>query len=136
MPPTSSPSPAQAALTPLTTRIGFFNRFGDRFHGRIVTLSVQRMDVVIKRSEHVPAHWGRYAVTAGQVEAGLSVVGQGWAALPSESPAVLHVHLDDPSWIAPITATLFPAGDRYDQYALEWHRSPRGQGASGPAGAA
>ena len=96
--------------------IGTFKKSGDEFHGEIVTLSVQAKGVRITpeanpASDKAPSH---------RVFVGRAEIGAAWSKRSNEGRDYLSVKLDDPSFVAPIYASLF---DDEDGCTLIWSRS-------------
>lgn len=103
--------------------IGTFTRAGDEFQGHLATLSVQSRGVRIvpetgKGNENAPSH----RIFAGRVE-----IGAAWAKRSNEGRDYLSVKLDDPSFMAPIYASLFEDEDG-ETHTLVWSRSRRTNG--------
>lgn len=103
--------------------IGSFKRSGDEFQGEVITLSVQSRGVRIvpesgKGSENAPSH---------RIFAGRAEIGAAWAKRSNEGRDYLSVKLDDPSFMAPIYASLFEDADG-EAHTLVWSRSRRTNG--------
>ena len=97
--------------------IGTFTKSGDNYQGEIVTMSVQQKKVRIEpedagTNEDAPTH----RVFVGRVE-----IGAAWAKTSKEGRAYLSVKLDDPSFNAPIFASLF-ADEDGKTFNLIWSR--------------
>ncbi len=97
--------------------IGTFKKSGNELVGQIVTLSVQAKNVRIvpeanRSSENAPSH----RVFAGRVE-----IGAAWAKRSNEGRDYLGLKLDDPSFPAPIYASLVEAEDG-SGHNLIWSR--------------
>jgi uncharacterized protein (DUF736 family) len=100
--------------------IGSFKKVGSDFQGEIVTLSVQakgvRIVAEINRShDNAPSH---------RVYLGRSEIGAAWSKRSEERRDYLSLKLDDPSFNAPIYASLFD-NDQGDDYTLIWSRPRR-----------
>ncbi len=97
--------------------IGTFIRSGDEYRGSIVTLSVQAKNVRIVPEEmggndKAPSH----RLLAGEV-----AFGAAWKKTSREGRDYLSIKLDDPSFAAPVYASLTET-DIDGQYALIWSR--------------
>ena len=97
--------------------IGSFKKVGAEFQGQIVTLIVQTKGVRIapetnRGADNAPSH---------RVFVGRAEVGAAWAKRSKEGREYLSVKLDDPSFPAPIFASLV-ATEGGDGYALIWSR--------------
>lgn len=104
------------------SRIGTFKLVDGEYHGEIITLSVQAAAVRIVRAEsggsgNTPTH---------RVFAGAAEVGAAWQKRTQDRRSYLSVKLDDPSFIAPVFAQLFPSDD--DEHDLVWSRQNRRDG--------
>ena len=96
-------------------KIGTFSRNPDgSFVGEVVTLSVQASNVRIVPIDGPIAGAPNHRVTVGSAE-----IGAGWPS--DDNTGVLLVELDDPSFLAPIRATLRASGDE-TKYDLIWSR--------------
>ncbi len=100
--------------------IGTFKRSGDEYLGDLATLSVQSRGVRIvpdngRGSENAPSH----RILAGRAE-----IGAAWAKCSNEGRDYLSIKLDDPSFVAPIYASLFEDEDG-ETHTLVWSRSRR-----------
>ena len=95
--------------------IGSFTHSGDGFTGAIKTLSIN-VKTAIKPAEKASGKAPDYRVFAGPVE-----LGAAWKKTSGEGRAYLSVKLDDPSFPAPIYATLVE-GDEPDSFTLIWSR--------------
>ena len=89
--------------------IGSFKKSGQEFQGEIVTLSVQTKGVRIvpetdRTNENAPSH---------RVYVGRAEIGAAWSKRSSEGRDYLSVKLDDPSFPAPIYASLVDADEGY-----------------------
>lgn len=98
------------------TTIGRFKRRGDEFHGEIITLSVQSRDVWIKPDPSGP-DGSQYSIYVGE-----ALVGAAWAEGQAANDWELKVHLDDPTFAAPIVGRLLLVDA--DSFILSWDRSP------------
>ena len=95
--------------------IGSFIRSGDTFTGTVKTLSITAKATIRpadKASDKAPD----YRVFANQVEFGAA-----WKKTSGEGRDYLSVKLDDPSFPAPIYATLVEA-EEADSHSLIWSR--------------
>ena len=97
--------------------IGSFKKSGEEFQGAIVTLSVQTKGVRIvpetnRANDNAPSH---------RVYVGRAEIGAAWSKRSSEGRDYLSVKLDDPSFPAPIYATLIES-DEPGIYSLIWSR--------------
>jgi uncharacterized protein (DUF736 family) len=103
--------------------IGSFKTVGTEFHGEIVTLSVQSKGVRIvpeaqRANEDAPTH---------RVYVNRAEIGAAWAKRSGQGRDYLSVKLDDPSFNAPIYATLFE-DEGGDGHTLIWSRDRRQNG--------
>jgi uncharacterized protein (DUF736 family) len=103
--------------------IGSFKKVGDEFHGEIVTLSVQSKGVRIvpeaqRANDDAPSH---------RVYVNRAEIGAAWAKRSAQGRDYLSVKLDDPSFTAPIYASLFE-DDGGDGHTLIWSRDRRQSG--------
>ena len=99
--------------------IGTFKTSGDEFLGEIITLQVQANNVRIvpeaaRVSDSTPSH---------RVYVGRAEIGAAWMKSSSEGNSYLTVKLDDPSFNAPIFATL-TADREGGGHTLTWVRTP------------
>ncbi len=95
--------------------IGTFTKSGDTFTGTVETLSISAkttLKVAEKANDKAPD----YRVFANQVEFGAA-----WKKTSHEGGEYLSVKLDDPSFPAPIYATLVN-GEEAGSYSLIWSR--------------
>ena len=95
--------------------IGSFKKSSSEFQGEIVTLSVQTKNVRIvpeanRASDNAPSH---------RVYVGRAEIGAAWSKRSNEGRDYLSVKLDDPSFPAPIYASLVDADEGY---SLIWSR--------------
>lgn len=100
--------------------IGNFTRTANGFKGEIVTMSVQQKNVRIiaetdQTSENAPSH---------RVFVGRAEIGAAWSKQSQEGRDYLSVKLDDPSFPAPIYATLAEV-EGEDGLQLIWSRPNR-----------
>ena len=87
--------------------IGSFTKSGESYKGEIVTMSVQTKNVRIvpeeaSENENAPTH---------RVFVGKAEMGAAWAKTSKEDRDYLSIKLDDPSFNAPIFASLFADED-------------------------
>ena len=95
--------------------IGTFTRSGDSFTGAVKTLSINAKTAIKpadKSSDKAPD----YRIFQGTVEFGAA-----WKKTSNEGRSYLSVKLDDPSFPAPIYATLVE-GEDAGSYSLIWSR--------------
>ena len=97
--------------------IGSFKKTGQEFQGEIVTLSLQTKGVRIvpetdRTNDNAPSH---------RVYVGRAEIGAAWSKRSTEGRDYLSVKLDDPSFPAPIFASLV-AVEGKDDFALIWSR--------------
>ncbi len=95
--------------------IGTFTKSGDSFTGAVKTLSINAK-TTIKPAEKASDKAPDYRVFAGSVEFGAA-----WKKTSGEGRHYLSVKLDDPSFPAPIYATLVE-GEEPDSHTLIWSR--------------
>ncbi len=95
--------------------IGTFTKNGDTFTGSVKTLSINAK-ATLKAAEKSSDKAPDYRVFAGSIEFGAA-----WKKTSNEGRAYLSVKLDDPSFPAPIYATLVE-GEEADSYSLIWSR--------------
>ena len=98
--------------------IGIFKKSGSEYHGEILTLGVQAKGVRIvpeqsRVSDNAPSH---------RVFVGRAEIGAAWSKRSNENRDYLSVKLDDPSFPAPIYASLFDDEDG-EGFSLIWSRS-------------
>jgi len=95
--------------------IGTFTRSGDSFTGVVKTLSINAK-TTIKPADKASDKAPDYRIFQGSVEFGAA-----WKKTSGEGRAYLSVRLDDPSFPAPIYATLVEA-EEAGTYSLIWSR--------------
>ena len=99
--------------------IGTFKKSGDNnFTGEIVTMSLQKKNVTIvaeeaTENENAPSH---------RVFVAKAEIGAAWAKTSKEGRDYLSIKLDDPSFNAPIFASLF-ADEDGKAFNLIWSRA-------------
>ena len=99
--------------------IGTFKKSGDNnFTGEIVTMSLQKKNVTIVAeeatdNENAPSH---------RVFVAKAEIGAAWAKTSKEDRDYLSLKLDDPSFTAPIFASLF-ADEDGKAFNLVWSRA-------------
>ena len=103
--------------------IGSFTKSGESYKGEIVTMSVQTKNVRIvpeeaSENENAPTH---------RVFVGRAEIGAAWTKTSKEDRAYLSVKLDDPSFNAPIFASLF-ADEDGKTFNLIWSRARTSNG--------
>ena len=96
--------------------IGTFTKSGNEFKGSIITLSVQAKNVRIvpedtNGNDKAPSH----RLVAGDV-----AFGAAWKKTSREGRDYLSIKLDDPSFAAPVYASLTESDD--GTFALIWWR--------------
>lgn len=96
--------------------IGTFTKCGNEFRGSIITLSVQAKNVRIvpedtNGNDKAPSH----RLVAGDV-----AFGAAWKKTSREGRDYLSIKLDDPSFAAPVYASLTESDD--GTFALIWSR--------------
>ena len=94
--------------------IGTFTKTGESFTGAVKTLSINAK-TTIKPADKASDKAPDYRVFAGNVEFGAA-----WKKTSNEGRDYLSVKLDDPSFPAPIYATLVEGED--DNHTLIWSR--------------
>ena len=94
--------------------IGTFTKTGESFTGAVKTLSINAK-TTIKPADKASDKAPDYRVFAGSVEFGAA-----WKKTSNEGRDYLSVKLDDPSFPAPIYATLVEGED--DNHTLIWSR--------------
>ena len=95
--------------------IGSFTKSGDTFTGAVKTLSISAK-TVIKAADKASEKAPDYRIFANQVEFGAA-----WKKTSGEGREYLSVKLDDPSFPAPIYATLVE-GEEANSFSLIWSR--------------
>jgi len=100
--------------------IGTFKKAGNEFTGEIVTLSLQTCNVRIvpdnkASGENAPSH---------RVYVGRAEIGAAWSKRSNEGRDYLGLKLDDPSFSAPIYASLFD-DEEGEGCTLIWSRPSR-----------
>jgi uncharacterized protein (DUF736 family) len=104
--------------------IGTFKQSGDNsYTGEIVTMSLQKKNVTIVaetpgENENAPSH--RVFISRAEV-------GAAWQKSTKEGRDYLSIKLDDPSFTAPIFASLF-ADDDGKTFNLVWSRARASNG--------
>jgi uncharacterized protein (DUF736 family) len=97
---------------------GTFKKSGDKYQGEIVTMSLQKKNVTIvaeeaSEKENAPSH---------RVFVAKAEIGACWQKSSKEGRDYLSIKLDDPSFTAPIFATLF-ADEDGKTHNLIWSRA-------------
>jgi uncharacterized protein (DUF736 family) len=95
--------------------IGTFTRTGDSFTGSVKALNINAK-ATIKPADKASDKAPDYRVFAGAIEFGAA-----WKKTSGEGRAYLSIKLDDPSFPAPIYATLVE-GEEAGSYSLIWSR--------------
>lgn len=100
--------------------IGTFRKSGNEYTGEIVTLSLQTRNVRLvpetrTTGENAPSH---------RVYVGRAEIGAAWNKVSNEGRPYLGLKLDDPSFTAPIYASLFD-DEEGDNHSLIWSRPVR-----------
>ena len=103
--------------------IGTFKKSGDKYQGEIVTMSLQKKNVTIvpeeaSENENAPSH---------RVFVGAAEIGAAWSKTSKEDRHYLSIKLDDPSFTAPIFASLFE-GEDGKTFNLIWSRARTSNG--------
>lgn len=103
--------------------IGSFKKSGNDYQGEIVTMSLQKKSVRIvaeeaSENEKAPSH---------RVFVGRAEIGAAWLKTSKEDREYLSIKLDDPSFAAPIFATLF-ADEDGKTHNLIWTRARMSNG--------
>ena len=98
--------------------IGTFKKNGKELQGDIVTLNVQARNVRIvpeasRPNDNAPSH---------RIFVGRAEIGAAWSKRSNEGRDYLSVKLDDPSFAAPIYASLFD-DEEGETSTLIWSRS-------------
>ncbi len=96
--------------------IGTFTKTGDNFTGAVKTLTISTK-ITIKAAEKASGKAPDYRILANQA----AEIGAAWRKTTAESRDYLSVKLDDPSFPAPIYATLVE-GEAAGSYSLIWSR--------------
>lgn len=97
--------------------IGSFKKVGNEFHGEIVTLGVQAKGVRIVPEDNRPnENAPNYRVFVGRAD-----IGAAWDRTSAEQRQYISVKLDDPSFTAPLFASLFD-DEGADTCTLLWSR--------------
>ncbi len=96
--------------------IGTFTKTGDNFTGTVKTLTISTK-ITIKAAEKASGKAPDYRIFANQA----AEIGAAWRKTTAESRDYLSVKLDDPSFPAPIYATLVE-GEAAGSYSLIWSR--------------
>ena len=106
----------------IMANIGTFTKTGNEYKGEIVTMSVQQKNVRIvsetSDNESAPSH---------RVFVGRAEIGAAWAKTSKEGRDYLSIKLDDPSFNAPIFASLF-ADEDGKAFNLIWSRTRTSNG--------
>jgi uncharacterized protein (DUF736 family) len=108
----------------IMANIGTFKQSGDNsYTGEIVTMSLQKKNVTVvpeapSENENAPSH---------QVFISRAEVGAAWQKSTKEGRDYLSIKLDDPSFTAPIFASLF-ADDDGKTFNLIWSRARTSNG--------
>ena len=97
--------------------IGTFAKSDDGYTGSIVTLFVQAKNVRIIAEPNASGTLPTHRVYVGRAE-----IGAGWAKRSTEGRDYLSIKLDDPSFAAPIYASLFDDEDSFSA-SLVWTRT-------------
>ena len=117
--------------------IGSFKKSGNDYTGEIVTMSLQKKSVRIvaeeaSENEKAPSH---------RVFVGRAEIGAAWHKTSKEDREYLSIKLDDPSFAAPIFATLFadedgktPQPDLDPRAHVEWRLIPTTHAPPGSVG--
>ena len=98
--------------------IGTFKKNGKELQGDIVTLNVQARNVrIVPEANRPNGNAPSHRIFVGRAE-----LGAGWSKRSNEGRDYLSVKLDDPSFNAPIYASLFDDEDG-ETSTLIWSRS-------------
>src|SRR5688572_7113931 len=103
--------------------IGTFKKSGNDYHGEIVTVMLQKKNVTIiaeEPSENENALTHRVFVAKAEI-------GAAWSKTSKEDRDYLSIKLDDPSFNAPIFASLF-ADEDGKSFNLIWSRARTSSG--------
>ena len=103
--------------------IGTFKKSGNDYRGEIVTVMLQKKNVTIvaeepSENENAPTH---------RVFVGKAEIGAAWSKTSKEDRDYLSIKLDDPSFNAPIFASLF-ADEDGKTFNLIWSRARTSNG--------
>jgi uncharacterized protein (DUF736 family) len=103
--------------------IGTFKKSGNDYTGEIVTMSLQKKNVRLvaeeaSENENTPSH---------RVFVAKAEIGAAWAKTSKEGRDYLSIKLDDPSFTAPIFASLF-ADEDGKTFNLIWSRARTSNG--------
>jgi uncharacterized protein (DUF736 family) len=103
--------------------IGTFRKTGSDYTGEIITLSLQARNVRLvpetrASGENAPSH---------RVYVGRAEIGAAWDKISNDGRPYLGLKLDDPSFTAPIFASLFD-DEGGETYSLVWTRPQRRDG--------
>ena len=103
--------------------IGTFKKTGNDYRGEIVTVMLQKKNVTIvaeepSENENAPTH---------RVFVAKAEIGAAWAKTSKEDRDYLSIKLDDPSFNAPIFASLF-ADEDGKTHNLIWSRARASNG--------
>jgi len=96
--------------------IGTFTKTGDNFSGTVKTLTISTK-ITIKAAEKTSGKAPDYRILANQA----AEIGAAWRNTTAEGRDYISVKLDDPSFPAPIYATLVE-GEAAGRYSLIWSR--------------
>jgi uncharacterized protein (DUF736 family) len=96
--------------------IGTFTKTGDNFSGAVKTLTISTK-ITIKAAEKASGKAPDYRILANQA----AEIGAAWRKTTAEGRDYISVKLDDPSFPAPIYATLVE-GEAAGSYSLIWSR--------------
>ena len=96
--------------------IGTFTRNGNEYKGSIITLSVQAKNVRIVPEDNA----GNEKAPSHRLLAGDVAFGAAWKKTSREGRDYLSIKLDDPSFAAPVYASLTET--EQGTYALIWSR--------------
>jgi uncharacterized protein (DUF736 family) len=97
--------------------IGTFQKTGNDYRGEIVTVMLQKKNVT-SDNENAPTH---------RVFVAKAEIGAAWAKTSKEDRDYLSIKLDDPSFNAPIFASLF-ADEDGKTHNLIWSRARTSNG--------
>ena len=103
------------------TTIGTFTRKPDgSFEGRLETLTLRAGIRLVPNEDKTSDRAPDYRAYAGRVE-----LGAAWHRESEAGASYLSLLFDDPSFVAPISAALFPAETEHDRFVLVWSRTRR-----------